>query len=342
MARSQRSVPAVHPERDALMRAILANPDDDLPKIVYADWQEEHGDPLHAELIRLLLERNRIQKNHANNMENGKWAYPPESMARLVAIEKRITFFRRRPRYRSLSKTWEGFDHSSVDVGKSRSRRVVKYDYTQQWSPGSSLECEWDNIISVKLSFNRYADRTLLESLGREHWLWRTDSASFTGARLTPSSLSSLVANHDMPGFRGLSFRDECSIDAGDFVDFLLGTGSEFISSLTFGPGTRFTHTARMRPSSNAMLHVVERMAASTIAKNLVVIVFESPEITEPAALLLLDSSVFRSLKILHIGRNRLSREIQTRIQERNDKHTYYNAFDDLDDGPSHPPEIDD
>jgi uncharacterized protein (TIGR02996 family) len=33
-------------ERDALYQAILANPDDDAPRLVYADWLEEHGDAL--------------------------------------------------------------------------------------------------------------------------------------------------------------------------------------------------------------------------------------------------------------------------------------------------------
>ena len=33
-------------DRDALLAAILANPDDDLPRLVYADWLEENGDAL--------------------------------------------------------------------------------------------------------------------------------------------------------------------------------------------------------------------------------------------------------------------------------------------------------
>src|SRR5262245_59425637 len=33
--------------------AILANPDDDAPRLVCADWLEEHGDPARAEFIRV-------------------------------------------------------------------------------------------------------------------------------------------------------------------------------------------------------------------------------------------------------------------------------------------------
>ena len=37
---------------DALFQAILDAPDDDAPRLVYADWLEEGGRAEHAELIR--------------------------------------------------------------------------------------------------------------------------------------------------------------------------------------------------------------------------------------------------------------------------------------------------
>lgn len=39
-------------ERDALLAAVLANPDDDLPRLVFADWLDENGDPDEARFIR--------------------------------------------------------------------------------------------------------------------------------------------------------------------------------------------------------------------------------------------------------------------------------------------------
>src|SRR5262245_34522748 len=44
------------------MQAVLEQPDDDAPRLVYADWYEENGDEAdrqHAELIRLQVERAR-------------------------------------------------------------------------------------------------------------------------------------------------------------------------------------------------------------------------------------------------------------------------------------------
>lgn len=40
-------------DADAFLDAIFAAPDDDLPRLVYADWLEEHGQQAYAEFIRL-------------------------------------------------------------------------------------------------------------------------------------------------------------------------------------------------------------------------------------------------------------------------------------------------
>ncbi|MBM3981329.1 MAG: TIGR02996 domain-containing protein [Planctomycetes bacterium] len=47
-------------ERDALMRAICDNPDDDTPRLVFADWVQEHGDDDRAEFIRLQCQAARL------------------------------------------------------------------------------------------------------------------------------------------------------------------------------------------------------------------------------------------------------------------------------------------
>lgn len=38
---------------DALLAAVLAAPDDDGPRLIYADWLDDHGEPERAELIRI-------------------------------------------------------------------------------------------------------------------------------------------------------------------------------------------------------------------------------------------------------------------------------------------------
>src|SRR5689334_12337700 len=40
----------------AFVQAVINNPDDDTPRLVYADWLEEHDQPERAEFIRLQVE----------------------------------------------------------------------------------------------------------------------------------------------------------------------------------------------------------------------------------------------------------------------------------------------
>jgi uncharacterized protein (TIGR02996 family) len=46
---------------DAFLRAIFEAPDDDAPRLVYADWLEENGDPFRAEFIRVQCELARTR-----------------------------------------------------------------------------------------------------------------------------------------------------------------------------------------------------------------------------------------------------------------------------------------
>lgn len=43
----------MHPEADAFLDAIFDYPDDDTPRLVYADWLQEHGQENYAQFIRL-------------------------------------------------------------------------------------------------------------------------------------------------------------------------------------------------------------------------------------------------------------------------------------------------
>src|SRR3954466_9337320 len=42
---------------EAFLRDIVDHPDDDAPRLVYADWLDEHGDPERAEFVRVQVER---------------------------------------------------------------------------------------------------------------------------------------------------------------------------------------------------------------------------------------------------------------------------------------------
>ncbi len=46
-------------EREALLRAVCENPDDDTPRLVFADWLQENGEEERAEFIRFQIELRR-------------------------------------------------------------------------------------------------------------------------------------------------------------------------------------------------------------------------------------------------------------------------------------------
>jgi uncharacterized protein (TIGR02996 family) len=49
-------------DRDAFLRAVAAAPDDDTPRLVFADWLDEHGEPKRAEFIRVQCEMEQVEE----------------------------------------------------------------------------------------------------------------------------------------------------------------------------------------------------------------------------------------------------------------------------------------
>src|SRR5690348_12506827 len=64
------------PDGRALLNAITDHPDDDTPRLVFADWLEEHNDPDRARFIRLQVELARVPP----------WGQPPAARAEQEAI----------------------------------------------------------------------------------------------------------------------------------------------------------------------------------------------------------------------------------------------------------------
>lgn len=58
-------------EREALLRAVLVDPADDLPRLVYADWLEENGEAERAVFIRCHVEEERLRHTHRHGHPGG-------------------------------------------------------------------------------------------------------------------------------------------------------------------------------------------------------------------------------------------------------------------------------
>lgn len=66
-------------DRLLLLRAIRANPDDDTPRLIYADWLQENGEDARAEFIRLQIHEPRNRR--VSELFHANWrAWMPEPM----------------------------------------------------------------------------------------------------------------------------------------------------------------------------------------------------------------------------------------------------------------------
>lgn len=64
------------PEWELLLKAVAASPDDDLPRLVAADWLDEHGEPERAEFIRVQIERAKADTPELAWREQALWNNP--------------------------------------------------------------------------------------------------------------------------------------------------------------------------------------------------------------------------------------------------------------------------
>lgn len=68
-------------DREALLRTVCENPDDDLPRLVFADWLDEHDEPERAEFIRLQCELHGRMGRHSK-----KKGIPPAVVKRMQEL----------------------------------------------------------------------------------------------------------------------------------------------------------------------------------------------------------------------------------------------------------------
>lgn len=78
-------------DREALMQAVLRDPDNDGPRLIYADWLDEHGENGRAEFIRVQCEL--VNRQFTADRVVTHW---PEEIGRLDSCECRPCRLRRR------------------------------------------------------------------------------------------------------------------------------------------------------------------------------------------------------------------------------------------------------
>lgn len=60
-------------DREAFLAAILSDPQDDTPRLIYADWLEENGEGERAEFVRVQVELARLSCNFKQTPQQAGW-----------------------------------------------------------------------------------------------------------------------------------------------------------------------------------------------------------------------------------------------------------------------------
>jgi uncharacterized protein (TIGR02996 family) len=76
-------------DESALLSAIRASPDDDLPRLVFADWLDEHGRPERAEFIRVQCEFARALADPARKRDRNALSKRARALSRTHARQWR-------------------------------------------------------------------------------------------------------------------------------------------------------------------------------------------------------------------------------------------------------------
>src|SRR5262245_2431631 len=73
--RGRKTMPSSH--SGAFLDAILDNPEDDAPRLIYADWLDEQGDSARAEFIRLQCA---LARSPSNDRRRPGWREREEAL----------------------------------------------------------------------------------------------------------------------------------------------------------------------------------------------------------------------------------------------------------------------
>ena len=94
---------------DALLADILASPDDDTPRLVYADWLMDNGDPLRGEFIALQCQLAREEPGYTLDLRANWVVHQRSGNPKIVRAAELVRHVLRRPGGHSPDWHWLEF-----------------------------------------------------------------------------------------------------------------------------------------------------------------------------------------------------------------------------------------
>lgn len=214
-------------DEKALLAAIWEHPHDDTPRLVYADWLQEHDQPERAEFIRVQCERERLDEwddadriAQLKSREDVLWALHGKEWLSKLKKELRGAYFFRRgfvvpPRLRIDGERFLKQKPRALDGAPQWSVALRSLNRTFDAVFASPLLVRVDNLTLVETShpfdqFERFATNDRLRNVSELTMSGQQGMpASLTGFLGSPASASLVRLNlGDIDAFRFAALRE--------------------------------------------------------------------------------------------------------------------------------------
>jgi uncharacterized protein (TIGR02996 family) len=294
--------PAIHPERDALLLAIRDNPDDDTPRLIYADWQDEHDQPEHAELIRLQCEIRRL-RGHAHT-------------ARRRELRARVAMLLKAPTLQAMARgLWACY--SDLDRGfTARTSIVLKASLEPDdtdWEvftpnrPAVPAAIPFDKILELEVGFWDDAPLDFVADAAGQPWFRRVERVEFGNLGFGPGDLRTAARSPHLSGMRELTFW-RCRVDAGEFARMVLAPAAGSLTELALVNDCRVTAGPDRVSAPGAFAAAWAKIGRSPRAGKLTEVYIDSSEEGDAMARAFLDGPRFGHLTSLRLSPKRLTK----------------------------------
>src|SRR5438270_6972316 len=104
-------------DRASFLAAVQADPEDDAPRLVYADWLQDNGDPDRAEFIRVQVELARHKRSTGAATTENVAARPAPSLHASALADSNETSARCEPFFPGIGCSSPGQCHKLVRQG---------------------------------------------------------------------------------------------------------------------------------------------------------------------------------------------------------------------------------
>ncbi len=308
-------IPALFPERDALLAAVRgADPADDLPALVYADWQDEHGQPEHAELIRVMCELPKALKR------------TPEAKARKKKLLARMQELFKTPALKPLRKLESNTYQFQRGFAHDLTLTLVEPPYSLRhgwwihpWQlPTLPNFVPFDKLawLGVMLPEQPTAEHTA--ALAAVPWLTRVDRIETTrwgSGPIRPGTLAPILTGNALGGLR--CFVPHSPIAASELLAICLAKSATRLMTFPLQQARRTTPDTSTKPSRKAFLSAVEQIVSAKRARQFTSFGEELVDVDEALAKILLASKHLGGIRTFSYDFAKITAKTRTAFVER-------------------------